>query len=227
MYVSILLAIKRITRSTSTNDSTLIMSSPPSTPFIDAISSNNLSTLRGLLETQDHALFTTVAKCGTPEIADYLLPRHSVEEDHTQVIKDPHPTSNPLSFLFRESAYTGNAPLFRHLLFEYPSLFSSNTTNNEAVLRKAIRGGGVPIWKILLEQSPFWKDHEFAGHNGVVIEKVAQEGSLELLQYLLEQGAELEGCGDDVLRIATRSWRLDQERLDLIGKYCKLQGLKT
>lgn len=68
-------------------------------------------------------------------------------------------------------------------------------------LRKAVRGSRVLIWEILLEQSTFWKDYEF-GHHGCLV-NVAQEVSLELLDYLLEQGAESEDSGDNVLKVAT------------------------
>lgn len=120
-------------------------------PLLDAISTNNLPTLRSLLEDQDRELFSQIAQNGTPEIAAYLLSRHPVPEDYTQEL----PSSFVLNLhatqcLACQSARYANADLFRYLLNQYPTLLSTNNRNVENILVKAMEGG-VSIWKILLE----------------------------------------------------------------------------
>lgn len=144
--------------------------------LLHAISTNDLRTLRTLLETQDRQLFSQVAQHGTPETAAYLLSRHqpiSVEASHHLPTSNPDP--NPTQYLARASARHGSVSLFRYLLTQYPSLISTKNNNNvrnvESILINAI-DGGVQIWKIILEHDSRWKDHDFSGHRGCTLEQV-------------------------------------------------------
>ena len=190
--------------------------------LVDAISTNDISTLRQILETQDLELFSQIAKTGTPELARYLLSRYPSSEDHSQPVPDPNPTINPVQYLVHESAKYSNAALFRALLDRYPVLLSPENRNLEHILRTAVTGGGVPIWKVLLEHNAGWKDHEFAGHRGVVLKIAAQYGSKDLLEFLLKEGADLDGCSEPgLLALSTNCWGLEKEKLGAIEKYCK------
>ena len=122
------------------------------TPLLDAISTQNLPTLRSLLEEQDRQLFSQIAQNGNPETAAYLLSRHSVHEDYSQKASSSDPTSNPTQYLACESARNGNAALFRYLLNQYPSLLSADNRAVEKILVNALEGG-VRIWEIILEHN--------------------------------------------------------------------------
>lgn len=52
--------------------------------------------------------------------------------------------------------------------------------------------GGVEIWKILVELWPPWKDHEYAGHRGTVLQYAVEYGSEELVDFLLKKGVDTE-----------------------------------
>ena len=179
-------------------------------PLLDAISTKNLPTLRSLLEDQDRQLFSQTAQNGSPEIAAYLLSRHSVPEDYSQELPSSNPALNPIQYLACKSARNGNAGLFRYLLDQYPSLLSTYNRNIENILVNAMQGG-VSIWKIILEQNPLWKDHEFKGHRGCVLEHVVRFEHTELLEFLLREGAD----ADPVAGIRSAG----SEMLELIKKY--------
>ena len=87
----------------------------------------------------------------------------------------------------------------------------------ESILVNAM-DGGVEIWKIILENDPGWKDHEFSGHRGCVLEVVVELGKKSLLEFLLQQGADTDRAGDPVLELA-RARRAEPRMLDLIRKY--------
>lgn len=186
-------------------------------PLLDAISTKNLPTLRSLLEDQDRQLFSQIAQNGTPEIAAYLLSRHPIPEDYSQEPPSSTPTLNPTQYLARESARNGNAALFRYLLNQYPSLLSTNNRAVERILVNAM-DGGVSIWEIILEHDPYWKDYEFSGHKGCVLEFVVEFKETELLEFLLREGADTDRAGDLVLELA-RTRGAGSEMLELIKKY--------
>lgn len=187
------------------------------TPLLDAISTKDLPTLRSLLEEQDRQLFSQIAQSGTPEIAAYLLSRHPVHEDYSQKASSSDPTSNPTQYLARESARNGNAALFRYLLTQYPSLLSGDNHAVDRILVNAMEGG-VSIWEIILEHNPYWKDYEFSGHRGCVLEWVVEFKKMELLEFLLREGADTDREGDPVLELA-RLRGAGSEMLELIKKY--------
>ncbi len=78
--------------------------------------------------------------------------------------------------------------------------------------------GGVSIWEIILEHDPYWKDYEFSGHKGCVLEFVVEFKETELLEFLLREGADTDRAGDLVLELA-RTRGAGSEMLELIKKY--------
>ena len=191
-------------------------------PLLHAISTNDISTLRNCLESQDRQLFSQVAREGTPEIAAYLLSRHqpiSIEDSYHLFTSNL--SLNPTQYLARVSAGHGNVSVFRYLLTQYPSLLSTKNNNNvrnvESILINAI-DGGVQIWKIILEHDVRWKDHDFSGHRGCTLEQVVEYGSLDLLEMLLREGADTNRAGDSMLEVA-RMRGAGREMLELIKRY--------
>ncbi|KAL8748678.1 MAG: hypothetical protein Q9184_007151 [Pyrenodesmia sp. 2 TL-2023] len=178
--------------------------------------------LRSLLETQVRHLYTQLAQHGSPETAAFLLSRHPNPgpPDFSEHLPRSDPIHHPHDFLVREAAYNGNANLFRYLVTEYHLL--SHSSNIEYILFGAITGGGIPIWKIILELEPQWKDHEFYEHHGVVLEKVVEYGGpdkKDLLQFLLEEGADLGGVTEPPLK-TFRALGAGKEILEMVERYC-------
>ncbi len=187
-----------------------------------AIHGSDVPARRSLLETQDRHLFTQLAQYGSPEAVAFALSRHPnpIPPDLSEHVPKPDPILHPLQFLVLGAASNGNTALFRYLVTEHHLL--SHNRNTEHILFSAITGGGVPIWKIILEVEPQWKDHEFYEHHGVVLEKVVQFGGpdkKELLQFLLDEGAELCGVGDPPLK-TLRALGAEKDILDMAEKYC-------
>ena len=58
------------------------------------------------------------------------------------------------------------------------------------------------IWKIILDHDPHWKDHEFSGHKGCVLEVAIWLGKEDVLEFLLSEGADMDGVGDELLVLA-------------------------
>lgn len=187
------------------------------TPLLDAISSNDLPILRSLLEDQERQLLSQVAQNGTPEIAAYLLSRHPVPEDYSPKFSSSEPITNPTQWLACQSARHGNAPLFCYLLNQYPSLLDNKNRAVEKILVSALEGG-VSIWEVILEHDPYWKDYVFAAHRGCVLERVIEFDHMELLEFLLREGADTDREGDPVLEMA-RIRGASSEMMELIEKY--------
>ena len=74
------------------------------------------------------------------------------------------------------------------------------------------------IWEIILEHDPRWKDHEFSGHKGCVLEFAVEFRKKEVLEFLLSEGADTDREGDPVLELA-RTRGAGNEMLELIKKY--------
>ena len=74
------------------------------------------------------------------------------------------------------------------------------------------------IWEIILEHDPRWKDHDFSGHKGCVLEFAVEFGKKEILEFLLREGADTDRAGDPVLELA-RMRGAGSEILELIKKY--------
>lgn len=186
-------------------------------PILRACFTNDLPTLQLLLEEQDFELFSQVARTGTSDAAAYLLSRHQVPENYSHPVVKPNPTQHPTQFLIQRSARDGNAVVFRYLLSRQPELLSTKNRNVEHILVNAL-DGGVDIWKVILEYDPRWKDHEFSGHCGCVLEFLIERKNTALLEFLLRQGADTERAGDPVLDLA-KARRAGPEILELIKKY--------
>ena len=179
--------------------------------ILDAVSSNDVSSLRNLLESQDLFIFFQTAQNGTPEVATYLLSRNPVHEDYSEFDLSPNPTYKPKQYLAIQSAQHGNGFLFGHLMEQYPGLFSPLNRNFESTLLSAI-DGGIVIWKHLLHHDRSLKDYAFSGGRGCVLEMVVYTKNKRLFEYLVTEGAYLEslqgsvferlkdnGAGDDML----------------------------
>ena len=200
-------------------------------PLLDAISQNNLATLRTLLGAQDRQLLAETARIGSPETAAYLLSRHpTTHAEFSQYLATSDPALHPTQYLAREAARNGNAPLFRYLVTQYPSLLSltiddrllsttgKNHRNVESILVDGM-SGGVRIWEIILENNNArWMDYEFVGHHGCVLEIMAWLGHKEVLEMLLKRGADTMREGDPVLELA-RLRGARKDILELIKKY--------
>ena len=74
------------------------------------------------------------------------------------------------------------------------------------------------IWEIILERNPRLMDHEFSGHRGCVLELVVRFGGRDLLQMLLERGADTMRDGDPVLDMP-RVKRADRDTIELIKRF--------
>ncbi|KAI4176706.1 MAG: hypothetical protein LQ346_007830 [Caloplaca aetnensis] len=189
--------------------------------FSKAILANDVPALCSLFETQDRHLLTKLAQHGSPGMAAFILFRHpyAAYPDPPDHVPNPCPTLHPLQFLVREAAYNGNAALFRYLVTEHHLLTANR--NVEYILINAITGG-LPIWKTILEAEPQWKDHEFYGHRGVILEKVVEFGGpdkKELLQFLLDEGADLGGVIEPPLK-TFRALGAGKDILEMVEKYC-------
>ncbi|KAL8738428.1 MAG: hypothetical protein Q9190_008008, partial [Brigantiaea leucoxantha] len=101
---------------------------------------------------------------------------------------------SPQSLLAR-AAYSGSAALFRLALF-----LPQTNTNDASVILNAL-DGGVSIWEILLEKDKSLKNARL-GHHGTVVELCVRHDKPEVLRYLIENGAEIDGEGMDLGRLA-------------------------
>lgn len=162
--------------------------------ILSAIEKNNVSSLRDILEAQDHTLLSKCAQAGTPDIANYLLTRYpplpnnsdektlnpnvTPEEAYlTTHIRDPSPTQHALLYLLQESARTGNAAVFRSLSTAHPTFLTARNRNIESILVNAL-DGGIAIWEIILSHNPHFVDYDFSGHHGCLLEIVVTVGGL-------------------------------------------------
>lgn len=187
-------------------------------PLLDAVSTNNVAALRSNLEKQDLDLFSQTAKTGTTETAIYLLSRHPIAtEDHSQHVPRPSPSLNPRQYLMNESARHGNVAVFRYLVSANPLFLTTHNRNIESILINAM-DGGIDIWRIILEHDPKWKDYEFSGHRGCVLEIAIDLQKPVILEFLLQQGADTDRAGDPVVELA-RARKAGPEILDLLRKY--------
>ena len=190
-------------------------------PLLDAISTDNLSTLRSLLSAQDRQLLAETARIGSPETAAYLLSRHpNTHAEFSQYLATSDLALHPTQYLAREAARNANTVLFRYLVTQYPSLLSAlnnSPKNLESILVNGMEGG-VSIWEIMLERDARLMDREFVGHHGCVLEHVVEFGHKDLLEMLLKRGADTMREGDPVLEMA-RLRGARKDILDLIEKY--------
>jgi hypothetical protein len=182
----------------------------------NAISSHNVHTLRSLLEDQDRQLLSQIAQYGTPETAAYILSRYPITEDYSQESPSSNPSLYPTQYLAQDSARYGNTGLFSYLINQYPSLLSTNNQAVENILVNAM-DGGVDIWQTILHHDPHWKDHEFDGHKGCVLEVAIWLGKEDVLEFLLSEGADM--GGSDELLVLAGTLGVGDEIVELIKKY--------
>ena len=72
--------------------------------------------------------------------------------------------------------------------------------------------------EIILEHVPCWKDQDFSGHRGCVLEYVIEFKHMELLEFLLREGADTEREGDPVLELV-RIRGAGSEMMELIKEW--------
>ncbi|KAK3177882.1 hypothetical protein OEA41_000014 [Lepraria neglecta] len=113
------------------------------------------------------------------------------------------------------SARLSRPVAFSHLLTHNPDLILS--LNTESFLLSALTGGSVPIWRIILAHEPTAKNRRFS-HYGTVVERCVVEGKKELLEYLLGEGARVEGTGRPIL-LRPEVCGADEEIKEVLVRY--------
>ena len=83
-----------------------------------------------------------------------------------------------------------------HLVNTHPDL----DLFSESLGRRALHGG-VNIWKVLLEKEPKLKNARW-GHAGTVVEHCVMQQKVDVLRFLLEQGAKVESENKPILQMA-------------------------
>lgn len=126
----------------------------------------------------------------------------------------PYTSGTPLQALSL-SARLSRSVAFSHLLSRHPTLTDSFKT--QALLLNALDGGSVLIWRIILAHRPEAKNQRF-GHFGTVIERCVIEGKMELLEYLLAEGATVEMPGRPIL-LRARLCGASEEMKELLVRY--------
>lgn len=65
-----------------------------------------------------------------------------------------------------------------------------------------------PLRSAILEYDPLWKDHDFSGHKGCVLEFAVELKHMELLEFVLREGADtglelarIKGAGSEMLEL--------------------------
>ena len=103
----------------------------------------------------------------------------------------------PSQHLLERAAFHANTSLVRHLLSTHPNLdIHSETLGMHAFT------GGVHVWAAIIEHEPGMKDMRY-GHSGSVVEHAVKFRKVEVLRYVLEQGAKVEEDERPILQIAT------------------------
>ena len=102
----------------------------------------------------------------------------------------------PQQYVLERAAFHGNVPLLLHLANTHPDL----DLFSETLGRRALHGG-VNIWKALLEKEPKLKNARW-GHAGTVVEHCVMQQKVDVLRFLLEQGAKVESEEKPILQMA-------------------------
>ncbi|MCJ1467383.1 hypothetical protein MMC07_006007 [Pseudocyphellaria aurata] len=84
------------------------------------------------------------------------------------------------------SAQLSRPDVFSYLLHQHPRLTSSLASDE--FLYAAVEGSSIPIWRIILSHKPSAKSHQF-GHRGTLLEICVSGQKIELLSFLLQEGA--------------------------------------
>ncbi|KAL9620386.1 MAG: hypothetical protein Q9160_005086 [Pyrenula sp. 1 TL-2023] len=166
------------------------------------------------------------------EIAQSEKSSSEASDDLTQSSLFPPTEKDCLPFLIH-SALIADEPLFGLLFDAYPSLLSPANRYyakpprmRHIILMAAILGSSVGIWRRMLDRDADcmlaqWGDEWYPK----VLELVAEQGSPELMEYLLEREPAKEAVLDSSRACAMyREWG-KQEMLDVIKKYWRFGPL--
>lgn len=152
-----------------------------------------------------------------------VLPTHANNTLETAILADDlsalsdlcaYPPYTPLHALIR-FACLSRSVAFSHLLSCHPSLTDSFKTDD--LLFAALGGGSVSIWRIILAHRPEAKNQRF-GHYGTVLEQCVMMKNMELLKYLLAEGARVEMPGRPIL-LRARLCGASEEMNELLLSY--------
>ncbi|KAI4209764.1 MAG: hypothetical protein LQ351_007360, partial [Letrouitia transgressa] len=98
-------------------------------------------------------------------------------------------------YLLAQAAYSGSPTLFRlAVLLPHTSVY------DHTIILNAL-DGGVPIWDVLLEKDEGIKDLRL-GHRGRVVELCVRYDKPDVLEFLFQRGAEIDGEGMDLHMLA-------------------------
>ena len=172
---------------------------PPTAKEIPmACAQNSISDLKTILDHHDQFLLQEVARRGTGQLAAYVLDRVSTSAEYPDPLglgRKPH-SLKAEQFLLEHAAMFGNVDVIEYLLARGSDLdLQSHTLGCHAM------EGGVEIWQVLLRHQPGLKNQHY-GHAGSVVEHCVKHDHIDLLRYLLEQGAAVEDEDRPILQMA-------------------------
>lgn len=126
---------------------------------------------------------------------------------------------------FIHSALSADELLFGLLLAAYPSLLGRITVYDDyrfrlLILMAAVLGSSVGVWERIVEHDPHWKYHQWGDEwRPRVLELVAEQGTPELMDFLLGKERAVEALVDMCrVRAQSRETRA-QDMLDVIKKH--------
>ncbi len=158
---------------------------------LEACSTGNLSTLKGLL------------------LSDGTFPRDSASTKldtrcHTSRTDDQfHPNPLLISQMLERAAQNSHTNIVQFILDEYPK-----TELYESSVRRAAQGGSIELYKVLLSHDPTVIDMDFYdGREFPITVALNIDTSPEFIGFLLSAGADpnVGAFGVDCLALATRS----------------------
>lgn len=171
----------------------------PSTPeLLNACNSCSAEQLGSLLDKHHQSLLDACAQNPNVETTALFLSHlnlSTVYKSEPGLRRRPG-SLTPQQFVLERAAFHNNAPLVLHLVNTYPDL----DLFSETLGRRALHGG-VNIWKVLLEKEPKLKDARW-GHAGTVVEHCVMQEKVDVLRFLLEQGAKVESEARPILQMA-------------------------
>ena len=131
------------------------------------------------------------------------------------LLTSPPTSSTDLLHALTLSASLSRPLAFSHLLTQHPSL--TDSLYDRSLLLLALGDANVPIWRIILAHKPGAKDRHF-GHHGTVVERCVQSGYIELLKYLLGEGARVERT-DKPIMLRAMVCEASEEMKELLIRY--------
>lgn len=174
---------------------------PPTIAEIQlACSQNATGELIRLIDRQDQTLLQEVALSSDAQTAAHVLDRISttaVYSSETSLgFKRPPSSLIAEQYLLERAANFANVAVMQYVLKRNPELDLRNH-----ILACNATNGGVEAWKVLLRHDAGLKDIRH-GHAGTVVEHCVKHGHVDVLRYLLEQGALVEEEDRPVLQVA-------------------------